>query len=132
MVDNNYRNAFKEVYEILKNTDENLVKKIPDSFLQFVENNMNKDFKTNIKYDIDIDKQEILKETEAVLALIYRSYWNEENYVKSNNMNKKIKNIDELFCRKGKINDAVLTKDLIVIKKESFFKKLIKKILKMK
>ena len=79
MPDNIYANAFKEVDIILKNTDIDLIKKIPNKFLQFIESNMNNDYKSNIDLDIPIDKQHLLKETDAILALIYRSYWASES-----------------------------------------------------
>jgi hypothetical protein len=75
MIDERYRNAFAEVEEILKNTDKELVNKIPNTFIQFLRDNANHDYKVNINHDIPIDNQPLLKETEAILALIYRSYW---------------------------------------------------------
>ena len=41
MVDEVYRNAFKEVYLILENTDENLIKNIPDNFINFIKEKIN-------------------------------------------------------------------------------------------
>ena len=75
MIDNVYRDAFKEVYEILKNTDKELVKKIPQKFIDFLQNNMNTDYKSNIDNNVEIDKQVLLAETEDILSLIFRSYW---------------------------------------------------------
>ena len=128
MIDNNYRNAFKEVYEILKNTDEKLLEKIPESFSKFIADNMNKNFKTNVKFDEPIDRQDILKETEAILALIYRSYWDEENNKNHNNIIKKYKDINDLFSVNRNLNKVAITKDLIVVKKESFLKRIINRI----
>lgn len=75
MIDEIYKNSFKEVYDILKNTDQELLEKIPVKFINFIEDNMNVDYQTNIKMDLEIDKQKLLKETESILSLIYRSYW---------------------------------------------------------
>lgn len=75
MIDEVYRNSFKEVHDILENTDDELLSKIPSKFMEFLNNNMNSDYMTNIDPSIDIDKQPLLKETEALLSLIYRSYW---------------------------------------------------------
>ena len=75
MIDEIYKNSFKEVYDILENTEEDLLSKIPDSFMNFIKNNMNVDYKTSINLNETIDKQHLLKETEAILSLIYRSYW---------------------------------------------------------
>lgn len=77
MKDEIYGNALKEVYDILQNTEEELVSKIPQKFLNFVKENMNKDYRSNIDLNIGIDKQNLLPETEAILSLIYKSYWNE-------------------------------------------------------
>ena len=57
MIDNVYKNAFKEVYEILQNTEDILVEKIPQKFIEFLQSNMNKDYQTNIDNTIEIDKQ---------------------------------------------------------------------------
>lgn len=77
MKDENYKNALKEVYDILQNTDEELIQKIPQKFLNFVKENMNQEYISNIDYNAEIDKQKLLPETEAILSLIYKSYWNE-------------------------------------------------------
>jgi hypothetical protein len=75
MRDDSYKNAFKEVYDILENTDEELLSKIPNTFIKFLKDNMNADYQSNIKIGIKLDKQHLLKETEYILALLYRSYW---------------------------------------------------------
>lgn len=75
MKDETYKNSLKEVYDVLEYTDIQLVNKIPNKFLNFIKENMNSNYKTNINPDIAIDKQPLLKESEAILSLIYRSYW---------------------------------------------------------
>lgn len=142
MIDDGYKNAFKEVYEILQNTDEDLVKKLPQKFINFLQDNMNKDYKTNVNTNIPIDKQSILSETENILSLIYRSYWatNEEKQefynrdkqelAKTKEYNQcQYKNIDELFEKGKNLNKVTLDNNLIVIEKENILKKLLKKIL---
>lgn len=144
MIDNIYRNAFKEVYDILQNTEDELVEKIPDRFINFIKENMNVDYKTNIRKDIEIDKQKLLKETEAILSLIYRSYWatNEEKKEfaikdelehNENEERKKEeyqgKDIYEIFEKRKNINKVTLDNKLMVIEKESFIKKIFNKIL---
>lgn len=144
MIDNIYRNAFKEVYDILQNTEDELVEKIPDRFINFIKENMNVDYKINIRKDIEIDKQKLLKETEAILSLIYRSYWatNEEKKEfaikdeQEHNENEKRKkeeyqgkDIYEIFEKRKNINKVTLDNKLMVIEKESFIKKIFNKIL---
>ena len=60
-------------------TDVQLVNKIPNKFLNFIKENMNPDYETHVNPDIEIDKQPLLKESEAILSLIYRSYWMAED-----------------------------------------------------
>ena len=136
MVDSVYRNAFKEVYIILNNTDENLVSKIPQKFIKFIKENMNENYHTDIKNNIDIDKQPLLKETEAILSLIYRSYWatNEEKIElskkdKNEFTNKpKKENIEDIFKNNENLKNITIDNNLMVLKKENFVKRLIKKI----
>ena len=75
MIDEVYRNSLKEVYDVLENTDVELVNKIPNKFLNFIKENMNVNYITHINPNVEISKQPLLKETEAILSLIYRSYW---------------------------------------------------------
>lgn len=144
MIDNLYKNAFKEVYEILQNTDTELAKKIPAKFIEFLQNNMNTDYQTNINNNMDIDKHVLLPETEDILALIYRSYWatDEEKQefsskdklqLKEIEENKKsqYKDITEIFEKRKNINNLTLDNSLVVIPKENFIQKLLKKILKI-
>lgn len=143
MIDNLYKNAFKQVYEILQNTDTELVEKIPIKFIEFLQNNMNTDYQTNIDNNIDIDKQVLLPETEDILALIYRSYWatDEEKQEFSDkdklelekieeNKKSQYKDITEIFEKRKNINNVTLDNSLMVIPKENFIQKLLKKLFK--
>ena len=144
MIDNLYKNAFKEVYEILQNTDIELVEKIPKTFIEFLQNNMNTSYQTNIDKSIDIDKQVLLAETEDILALIYRSYWatpkellefsskdNQELKQFEEKQKDQYKDVSEIFEKRKKINKVILDNSLMVIPKENFIQKLFKKILKL-
>lgn len=132
MIDNTYKNAFKEVYVILENTDETLLSKIPNKFIDFLKTHMNSNYKTNIKNNIRIDKQPLLKETEAILALLYRSYWASDEEKKSFSKVKKkennFKDINDIFEKRKNINAVTIDHDLMVVPKENFINKLIQKI----
>ena len=143
MIDNLYKNAFKEVYEILQNTDTELVEKIPVKFIGFLQNNMNTEYQTNIDNNLDIDKQVLLAETEDILALIYRSYWTtdderqefsdkdkQELETIEENKKSEYKDITEIFEKRKNINNVTLDNSLMVLPKENFIQKLLKKILK--
>ena len=144
MIDEVYRNSFKEVYEILENTENELLEKIPTKFMNFIKENMNGNYKTNIQRDVDIDKQLLLKETEAVLSLIYRSYWatdeekqefaikDQQEFIKKEEKKKEQyqgKDIYQVFEERKNINKIAIDNNLMVIKKENFIKKFFKKIL---
>lgn len=79
MKDKNYNKAFSEVRFILKNTEEELINKIPKSFKTFIEENYDPDYKVpEINVNKKLDKQGLLEETIVILALIYRNYWCDE------------------------------------------------------
>ena len=144
MVDEVYQNAFIEVNDILEFTDEDLINKIPTKFKDFIKNNMNKNYVTNINPEITIDKQKLLKETESILSLIYRTYWatEEEKREFSEEDFKRIletetrkkenyigKNVDEIFEKRKKASEKTEKNSLIVVKKEGFIKRIFKRIL---
>lgn len=138
MIENNYPNAFKEVDIILKNTEENLYKKIPKSFIEFIEYNKNDEYKVSIDCNKDIDKQKLLPKTEAILSLIYRSFFADEKekieFEKKDNIElKSIYKYNKILKEKNdtKINDYKES-SLIVVPKENFIKKMLKKILNFK
>lgn len=74
-MDQNYEMALSEVDEILNYTDEELVKKIPIQLRILISNNKNKEYKPNIDRTRPISEQELLKETKAILSLLFCSYW---------------------------------------------------------
>lgn len=143
MVDEVYQNAFKEVNDILEFADEELIRKIPIKFKNFIKNNMNKNYVTNINPEITIDKQKLLKETESILSLIYRTYWatEEEKREFSEEDFKRIletetrkkenyigKNVDEIFEKRKRASENTEKNSLIVVKKEGFIKRIFKRI----
>ena len=75
MTNQSYEMALTEVDEILSNTDIQLVNKIPIAFRNLIKENKSKDYKPSIDKNKPIDQQNLLKETEAILSLIFRSYW---------------------------------------------------------
>lgn len=69
-----YQNALAEVDMILKIMEKDMLKKIPDSFLKFVEQKKSKSYIPNLNMELSLNEQNLLKETRAILSLIYRSY----------------------------------------------------------
>ena len=71
----NSAKAYKELYEILKFIPREKRAKIPASFITFLECNMDKKYEYKIKNVRNFEKQEMLKETKILLAILYRDYW---------------------------------------------------------
>lgn len=133
MIDNIvFKNSLKEVYDILKNTENDLVIKIPSSFINFIKENMNKDYVTNIQPNLNINQQPLLKETEAILSLIYQTYWADISEKKGFNLIKEDypkEDIYKIFEKRKNTNISYEATSLIPIKKENFIIKFFKNIL---
>lgn len=71
---NKYANAYKEIYEILQIFPEELVNKVPKEKIEFYRTHMNKDYEYNVTKS-NIGYIPMLKETEALLAILFRDYW---------------------------------------------------------
>ncbi len=127
-----FKNSLKEVYDILKNTENDLVIKIPSSFINFIKENMNKDYVTNIQSNVNINQQPLLKETEAILSLIYQTYWADPSEKKDFNLIKEDypkEDIYKIFEKRKKANISYEATSLIPIKKENFIIKFFRNIL---
>lgn len=135
--------SFSEAYDIILHMDKELVKKIPEKFIKFVEQNKAKDYKTNIDYSKSINQQELQKGTRVILSIIYRDYLcssekkkelmqNDEEELKRIEQELREKyNPDNLF--KMKNNNSYFEEKQenclqIIEYKENFFVRIIKKI----
>lgn len=141
-MENNYAKAYKEVIEILKNVPKESVNKIPKEIIEIFNTNMDKDYKFKIDENSSFEEQNLLEETKAIFANIYRDYWAtpyQKEKIEEKEKNDRLKveeekrekyNIDEIFKRrKSTINKIEENNDPnlpIEIKKEKFYQKLIK------
>lgn len=76
--------AFKEVREIIKYFPKNDYRKIPESFISFLEDNMDENYDYKVSHVDDFHNQEMLEETKIILAIIYKDYIateKEKNYI---------------------------------------------------
>ena len=135
MVELRYRNAFKEVDEILKYTDINLANKIPKKFIDFLRANMNNEYEFNVQEGLHLNKQNLSEEANNILALIYRDNWateeEKEEFRKKDEEERKLneEKLKHIFDRKD--NEQIEEKknnQLIKIEHESFIKRLFSKI----
>ena len=72
-MEDNYPKAYKELYEILKNISSEDLSKIPKEILQTIIDKKDDDYK--FEFNGDIDNSNLLEETRALLAVIYKNYW---------------------------------------------------------
>lgn len=124
------KQTFSDLSVIFKMMPNEIIKAINPKFIEFIKDNCDKNCKSNIKPYIPLKEQDINKETQAILALIYESYFSTEEekrqLLKERNEQINLKyNTDNLFKNKEYKNEK---HELIVAKKQSFFERIINKI----
>lgn len=72
---NSYAKAYTEVLEILSHFSEEEYYKIPQEKINFYKSNMEKNYEYSIDPNIDLSKQHISKEANAILISIFRDYF---------------------------------------------------------
>lgn len=140
-MEDKYPKAYKEVIEILKFVPEEDLVKIPKEMIEMFNKKMDKKYSFTIDLEKEIEEQILLDETKAILANIFMDYWATEQQrfeIKTKKMYEMQKLEDE---KKQKYNpDALFIKEVpqvnkdineknklpIELKKESFYKKIIK------
>lgn len=75
MVSENYAKAYKEIIEILKYTKKSDVKKIPKEKIIMWKTNMDEKWNFSLDTTIELENQNILPETRAIMANIFYDYW---------------------------------------------------------
>lgn len=142
-MENNYPKAYKEVIEILKYVPKESVNKIPKSMLDTFNAKMDNNYEFFIDTNKGIEEQELLEETKAILANIFRDYWAtpyqkeriqlKEKYEQQRIEEEKKANYDvNLFKQEERDKESSNNKDVhIEVRKEKFYEKLIKFFKKM-
>lgn len=74
-MEDNYPKAYKEVHEILKHIPKEDVEKIPQDIIQTIKNNMDCNYEYQVNEQIKFEELPMLRETRAILAILYRDYW---------------------------------------------------------
>ena len=74
-MESNYFKAYKEVIEILKNVPKESFDKIPQTMIDTFNAKMDTNYNFSIDINKDFEEQELLDETKAILAIIFRDYW---------------------------------------------------------
>lgn len=137
----NYNKAYKEVVEILKYVPKEDVEKIPIQMLEMFEEKMDKSYEFNYDENKNFEEQELLIETKAIFANIFRDYWatleqKERIIAKQNHDRKKEEeqkkekyNTDNMF-KKENDEQATKVENSIIVYKEPLFRRIINKIKK--
>lgn len=132
-----YTKAFKEIYIILNRASKEELSKIPKSFIELIEKNMNVDYNPQIEFNDNFENS-VLEETLLILALIYRDYLTSEEERKELLKDEKMQleelkenyNIENLFKkRKQESEESEIEQQLIEIKEEKWYKKILNNIL---
>lgn len=132
---------YAELSEILKMMEPKEVNKIPKKLLEVIEKEKSNTYIPNYSSKIELNSQNIKKETLAMLALLYINYWCEDEnekkeYLKLIEENEKKyrqqireKTDIKYITRTQKIEkNNVPEQELAVVKNKSFIKNVIEKI----
>ena len=74
-MEDNYSKAYKEVIEILNFVPQESVDKIPKTMLDTFKANMDNNYDFKVDINKSFEEQNLLDETKAIFANIFRDYW---------------------------------------------------------
>lgn len=140
---NNRRDAYKEVYTILQDLNEEEYNKIPLEIIETIKENSNDEYDFVLNDELELNEQELLPETKAILFNLFRDYlatpMQKEKIIKMQSAERKklekkkqenYTNVNIFERNESKDMGKIINQEsqLIQIKKETFFEKLISKI----
>ncbi|MBR3002137.1 MAG: hypothetical protein IKF38_00995 [Clostridia bacterium] len=112
MTNEQTKRVYSEIYSILDLLGKNYINKLPTKLYQLISNEKNQDYIPQYTMDISLEKQNIMKETLALLALFRLNYWCTSNMEKDRLKNNFLINerlyLDEL---KNKYNPDMIFKN---------------------
>lgn len=139
-MEDKYPKAYKQVIEILKYVPQESVDKIPQEMIKTFKINMDDKYDFKIDISKSFEEQDILEETKAILANIFRDYWatpeQKERILEKEKKDREIEenikrekyNPDNLFKKKQKViqqNEEIQSNLPVEIKKKKFYEKII-------
>ena len=141
---NNRRDAYKEVYIVLQDLNEEDYNKIPPEIIETIKENSNEEYEFVLNDELELKEQQLLPETKAILFNLFRDYLatpvQKEKILKMQSEERKkveekkkqnYTNVDIFKTNKHEdIEEETNNKQLqlVQIKEEGFFRKLINKI----
>lgn len=143
-MEDNYPKAYKEVIEIINHMPQSSIDKIPQTMIDVFKAKMDVNYEFEVDINKNFEEQELLDETKAILANIFRDYWatpyqkeriEAKERIDRENIEREKRekyNTNDLFINKKEINfkQKEDKKDLAIYK-ENKFKKLLNKIKKI-
>lgn len=141
---NTYTRAYTEVLEILSHFSREEYDKIPAEKIEFYKENMDKEYDYRINLKVDLSKQNISREANAILISLFRDYFATEkqkstldNLLNQNQLKSEKEKIEKyssnnIFKDKLPISKATMEENVSIIEfKESLFSKFFNRIKKI-
>ena len=140
---NNRKNAYKEVYTILQELNEEEYNKIPLEVIEAIRTNMNEEYKYELDDEVELKDHQMLPQTKAILFNLFRDYLatpeQKEKIIKMQNEERQKNEIrkqkqyntdvfEGMQKEKSKQNQQETTQ--LIEYKENIFKKILNKIIK--
>ena len=142
-MEDNYSKAYKEVIEILNFVPKESVDKIPQRMIDTFKAKMDQNYDFKVDINKSFEEQDLLEETKAIFANIFRDYWatpyqKERIEAKEKYDRQKIEeekkdkyNPDDIFKKKRLTKEIENTENYaenlpIEVKKENFYQRIIK------
>lgn len=128
--------AYVEVLQILNYIPKEDYNKIPSEIIKNMELNKDKEYLYTVTHFNDFQRQEMLAETEAILAVLFRDYWATEEQRKRilekekfdlnilEKEKRKLYNSDNLFKKTSTLENNNTEDNLLIEYKETFFSKI--------
>ena len=139
------KEIYSEVYSVLKILGKKYIDKIPNSLYNMIQENKLETYNPTYTLETDLNEQNIKRESISMIALKHLNYWcnseNEKNELKKifkendGKYKERIRekyNPDNFFNKKNieteKITENVENTEIIKYKEETFFKRILRKI----
>lgn len=142
-MENTIRESISETLDVLKHLPDSIISKIPDKFLNYLKENSDKEYKTNINYSNENWIDTLSEDTIQMLSIIYRDYIvdseTREKLIEEENAiiekEKEKYNIDKIFKKKEKVDNQVNSENegnqsLVIYEELPWYKKFFEKIMK--
>lgn len=142
MSDNIYGDAAVEVLDILNHTEKADVEKIPQSFINFLTDISNKEYKAELDHGKTMGDMNLCRQTREILGFIYVTWWcseaesqkykkqMQENSIVYREESKFEYDYNKIFCNSGYIQIPKSNEQfgMVEYKEENIFKKIFSKV----